>query len=78
MKLQCFNCEGKLTWFTEYAKSQDFENVFKGFSTARHEVRDYCCHCLVGCGVSYSALGFDVITCCRRHGDAELRAQEEC
>lgn len=35
MKLQCLNCEGGLTWFTEYAKHKDFENEFKGFFHAK-------------------------------------------
>lgn len=35
MKLQCLSFEGKVTWFTENAKSQDFENEFKGFFHAK-------------------------------------------
>lgn len=63
VKLQCLDCEGELRCFTGYTKSQNFENYFEGFFHAKAWGQEL----LLSSLFRVTALGFDAITCCRRH-----------
>lgn len=63
LKFQRLNCGGLLGM----PRVRIWKMSLKAFSMPRHGVRDYRYRCLKGWGVSYSALGFNVITCCRRY-----------